>query len=403
MNITFVPEIKKTPKANGEYPLFIRITVNRVIKRISLGYTIPLRDWNSKKKEVKKSNPNFRKINDAIEDAISEYKQKQKAAKVYSAGAVRAVLKNKKVSNSFFQFANDLAETKNFNNSRGLKSEIEKFRNFVDNKDLVFEEITKNLLSKYQKHLKDVEKNKETTIGKALKKLKSIFNQAVIEDVISVQNNPMYGWKIKHGKPKSKFVLNEASLIELEGLKLEEGSLIWNIRNYYLFAYYVAGMRFSDVCNLKWENIVTDDKGDTRVDYVSVKTQYEHSTLLVKKAETILEAYKTNSTEPKAFVFPILDVSQDLNIESTFKKEISRKNALANKYLAILSKMLELNGNISFHSSRNLFAHQAIKSKDMHATSMLMGHSSEEITKKYLKEKNTEIMDSVMRTTFQKT
>jgi integrase len=65
--------------------------------------------------------------------------------------------------------------------------------------------------------------------------------------------------------------------------------------------------------------------------------------------------------------------------------------------------MLELNGNISFHSSRNLFAHQAIKSKDMHATSMLMGHSSEEITKKYLKEKNTEIMDSVMRTTFQKT
>jgi integrase len=402
MNVTFTPEIGNRPKANGKHPLFLRITANRKKQRISLGYEIPLSDWNPEKKEVRKSNPYFRKINDAIEKIVIEAKAKQKEAKVYSAGAVKAVLKNQ-TSDSFFAYADALALKKNFNTSRGLKSEIEKFRNFVGNKDLVFEEITKNLLSNYQKHLKDVEKNKETTIGKALKKLKSIFNQAVIEDVISVQNNPMYGWKIKHGKPKSKFVLNEASLIELEGLKLEDGSLIWNIRNYYLFAYYAAGMRFSDVCNLRWENIVTDDKGDKRVDYVSVKTQYEHSTLLVKKAETILEAYKTKSIEPKAFVFPILDVSQDLNVESIFKSEISRKNALANKYLAILSKMLELNGNISFHSSRNLFAHQAIKSKDMHATSMLMGHSSEEITKKYLKEKNTEIMDSVMRTTFQKT
>ena len=401
MNITFVPEIKKTPKANGEFPLFLRITANRIIKRISLGYTIPLRDWNPEKKEVRKSNPNFRKINDAIEDAISDSKLKQKAAKVYSAGAVKAVLKNKKVSNSFFQFADELAESKNFNNSRGLKSEIHKFKNFVGNKDLVFEEITKNLLTKYQKHLKEVEKNKETTIGKALKKLKSIFNQAVIDDVISIQNNPMYGWKIKHGKAKSKFVLNEISLIELEGLKLEQGSLAWNIRNYYLFAFYAAGMRFSDVCNLKWENIVIDDKGEKRIDYVSVKTQYEHSTLLVSKAEAILETYKSKLIKPDAFVFPILDANHDLKVESIFKKEISRKNALANKYLTILSKMLDLNGKISFHSSRNLFAHQAIKSKDMHATSMLMGHSSEEITKKYLKEKNTEIMDSVMRTTFQ--
>jgi hypothetical protein len=46
--------------------LFLRITANRKKQRISLGFEIPLSDWNPEKKEVRKSNPYFRKINDAI-------------------------------------------------------------------------------------------------------------------------------------------------------------------------------------------------------------------------------------------------------------------------------------------------------------------------------------------------
>jgi site-specific recombinase XerD len=390
MSITFTPEIGNKPKANGKHPLFLRITAKRKKQRISLGYEIPLSDWNPEKKEVRKSNPYYRKINDEIEAEIHKAKEKQKEAKVYSTGAIKAILKNK-VSDSFFDFAGKLAEKKNYNTARGLKSEIQKFRTFVKNSNLTFEEISKDQIEDYAKYLKETLQNNPNTVGKALSKLRSIIRQAIKEGKMPIEKNPFFHIEIKHGKT-DKVRLNQSQIEAIQALQLEVGSNIWHIRNYWLFAYYTAGMRFSDVATLKNEMVNSE-----RIIYKMEKTGQQHSVKLNSKAKTILAFYQVENQNPKAFVFPILDCKKDLTTEKGLKMEISRKNALANKYLAILSQKLELPRKISFHCSRHSFADMARKkTNDIYSISKLLNHSKISITEAYLSEFDTETTDRTM-------
>ena len=395
MSITFIPEIGNKPKANGKHPLFLRITSKGKKHRISLGYEIPFADWNPEKKEVRKSNPYFRKINDAIEDEIHNAKGKQKEAKVYSTGAIKAILTNK-VSDGFFAYASELAEKKNYNTARGLKSEIQKFKNFVNNSDLTFEEISKDQVETYARYLKETLKNKPNTIGKALSKLRSIIRQAIKDGKMPIEKNPFFHIEIKHGKT-DKVRLNQSQIEAIEGLKLETDSSVWHTRNYWLFAYYTAGMRFSDVATLKNEMIEPD-----RIIYTMEKTGQNHSIKLKQKAKAILEFYQSDNSKPETYVFPIMDSKKDLTTEKNLKMEISRKNALANKYLAILSDKLDLPRKISFHSSRHSFADIARKkTKDIYSISKLLNHSKISITEAYLAEFDTDSTDKAMDQIFE--
>jgi integrase/recombinase XerD len=393
MNVTFTPEIGNKPKANGKHPLFLRITANRKKKRISLGYEIPFSDWNPKTKEVRKSNPYFRKINEAIEKVIHEAKDRQKAEKVSSAGAIKTILKQQP-SDAFFPFADALAGKKNFNTSRGLKSDIQKFRNFVNNPDLTFEEINKDQIEAFSKYLADELGNQVNTVGKTLSRLRSIIRKSVKDGKMPMERNPFFHIEIKHQKT-DKTRLNLAQIEALESLNLEPDSLIWQIRNYWLFAFYTAGMRFSDVAMLKWNQIQSD-----RIIYIMEKTGQSHSIKLNQKTKAILEVYQ--SRKSSEYVFPILDTRKHLTTESILKMEISRKNALANKYLAILSDRLELPRKISFHSSRHSFADVARKKDvNIYAISKLLNHSKISITEAYLAEFDSDSTDKAMDQIFE--
>ena len=390
MNVTFTPEIGNRPKANGKHPLFLRITANRKKQRISLGFEIPFSDWNPEKKVVRKSNPYFKSINDAIEKAINDAKEKQKAAKVYSAGAVKAVLKNQ-ASDSFFAYADALAIKKNFNTSRGLKSDIQKFRTFVQNPEMTFEELNKDQFELFAKYLSDELGNQTNTIGKTLSRIRTIIRQAIKDKKMPAERNPFLYIEIKHQKT-DKVRLDLAQIEALESLNFEKSSLAWNIRNYWLFAFYSAGMRFSDVAMLKWKHIEKD-----RIRYVMEKTNQGHSVKLNQKNKSILEAYKPETVDPEGYVFPILDTKKQLTTESILKMEISRKNALANKYLGILSEKLELPQKISFHCSRHSFADFARKNKiGLYEISKLLNHSKQSITEAYLKDFDTDSTDKAM-------
>jgi integrase len=127
------------------------------------------------------------------------------------------------------------------------------------------------------------------------------------------------------------------------------------------------------------------------------KTNQGHSVKLNQKNKSILEAYKPETVDPEGYVFPILDTKKQLTTESILKMEISRKNALANKYLGILSEKLELPQKISFHCSRHSFADFARKNKiGLYEISKLLNHSKQSITEAYLKDFDTDSTDKAM-------
>ena len=80
--------------------------------------------------------------------------------------------------------------------------------------------------------------------------------------------------------------MNEDEIKTIEELDLPENSLTWHIKNMFLFSFYCAGIRASDLLQLKWESIVNG-----RLIYQMHKTGKVHSLKLVEKALKILEYY----------------------------------------------------------------------------------------------------------------
>ena len=391
MNVTFTPELGNRPKLNGKHPLFLRITINRKIKRISLGFEISPNEWNPKKKEVRSGHPYAKRINQAILEAILEAKEKQKETKAISVNAIKEAL-SKETSEAFFPFADNYASKRGYNTCRGLRSEIKKFKDFVQNDQLTFREITQDLIGKYKNYLEKVVENNPNTIGKALTKLRTIIRQAVKNGNLPFEKNPFLHISIKHGK-SDKVRLTADEVETFHSLNLAPGTGLFHTRNYWLFSFYTAGKRFGDIAQIRWEDLNNGYWFCGKEE----KTKKSSVTKLNKQALAIIEQYKPETETPTGYIFPILNTNRELSSEAGLKKEISRKNALANKYLKEISVLLGLRKPISCHCSRHTFADLARKkTNDIYSISRLLNHSKISVTEGYLKELDIDSLDKAM-------
>ncbi|SOD78995.1 site-specific integrase [Spirosoma fluviale] len=397
-SFTFTAELNHKPKLNGDHALFLRITADRKIKRIYTGFDIPKKDWNPIKKTVRRTYPLYKQLNERLIELKGEATTIKAEVKGATAVVVIDHMKGK-YQTSFFAFADNFIEKQAYNTSRNVRTEVNKFKEYIKNDSLVFTDITTPTLYTYHEWLIKTKGNSLNTANKGLSKLRTVIGRAIEEGLLKRQDNPFLGFKMKEAKPE-RIRLTEEELQAFIGVDLPEDSLIWHTRNYWLFAYYTAGVRFSDVSCLKWENIVNG-----RLSYVMRKTQHviqqEHTIQIPKQAEAILCHYRKPDTKPKDYLFPILSGKRDYTTEAELLKEISRKNALINKYLKTICLKAGIPKDLSFHSARHTFADLGRrKIKDVYAISKLLRHSKINITENYLKDFDTEVTDQALDTLF---
>lgn len=215
------------------------------------------------------------------------------------------------------------------------------------------------------------------------------------EGLMKRQDNPFLGFKMTEAKLE-RIRLTETELQAFVAVDLPDGSLVWHTRNYWLFAFYCAGIRFSDVACLRWQNI-----NGGRLSYGMRKTQHiilqNHSIQLPAQAEAILCHYAKPDAKPDDYIFPIVSSGRDYSSPADLLKEISRKNALINKYLKLVCRRAGIAKAVSFHSARHTFADLGRrKIKDVYAISKLLRHSKINITEKYLADFDSEITDQAL-------
>jgi len=87
----------------------------------------------------------------------------------------------------------------------------------------------------------------------------------------------------------------------------------------------------------------------------STNTQ-THSIPLFPQAEEILSSYRSKEAKPEGYVFQILNPKRVYDTDTDLLKEISRKNALINKYLKQVCFKANITKDVSFHSARHTFA-----------------------------------------------
>ncbi|POY34691.1 hypothetical protein C3K47_18820 [Solitalea longa] len=376
-----------------EAPLYIRFIHCRKATYLSTGIYLKESEWDEKNRRVKKNHPNSTRLNNVISNKIAEVESKmldlELQQTINNPRKIKSSLKGE-TDLKFFQYAAEYIK-----NGKGkykiatikkLETTLEKIKEFVDNKNISFEEINTGWLKRFEAHLKKEYGNSVNTIHGNLKYIRKLFNEAIRDDMLPPEKNPFIKFQIRRAATTKEF-LSEKELASLENLVLPLNSYLNHYRNMYLFSVYTGGLRISDILKLKWSNFDGE--------HVVVQTQKTGSVVSIKlpgKSKEILGQYKLNSSNPDSFIFPFLKNETDYTNPETLFKAISSNTSKTNSYLKVLAEKADIEKKLHFHTARHTFATLALK-KGMRIeyVSKLMGHSDITTTQIYAKIMNEEL------------
>ncbi|APS40733.1 tyrosine-type recombinase/integrase [Salegentibacter sp. T436] len=387
-------------KKNGTIPLALRISENYKTNYHFLGLSILEKDWDETSKKVKKTHPNHKKLNYFLNKKITE------AQDLYfhseddlTPRQIKNKLKGPGGSQSFFAVAAERVKQKYDKGTFSVaKSELsilynlEEFLNlktnqkkevviksikerrrirvsktrkgeysfedaityFKRNTRLEFREMNESFLNKYKAFCSTYLGQKTRTVTNQLIFIRTLFNVAIKDGIVSQKYYPFGGEKekIRIGSG-NKIGLTAEEVTKIENLAVESHSSIWHTRNVWLVSFYFAGIRISDVVALKW----TDIK-DGRLYYVMNKNEKPLSFKVPDKANSIFNLYLMDKKENNGYIFPFLKDADQQDPKSVFLKMRNATKVL-NKFLKRIADECEIDKNLSNHIARHTFGNIA--------------------------------------------
>lgn len=394
MKTTLKPHLlKRRKRQNGLYPVYVRITQNRAYSLYSTEIYIDKKQWNEKGNEVKrnwiKDHPSAdaynHKIYRIIADIWNIIDENDGISRKEIVKRLSADTDAVKVYDYALQYADKLNSDGKYHPYKQTRVSAAKFKEYAGH--ISFDEVTVHVLNDFQKWLaKDkrqedgsiLKGNHPNTILTNMVKLKAVFKQAYKDSLI--QENPFDDSKYEQTKAirTKKKALSIEQIEAIESLNLKVDTQLWHVRNYFMFSFWNAGIRFTDMALLRWDHI-----GDGRLTYTMGKTGKVKDILLTKPAKEILNLYENDNNAGSNFIFPILP-DRDMTLTG-YKKKASSQNAIVNECLKQIQEMAGIDTNISFHISRHSFARWAkAKGLSMDFIGKALAHSKRTTTEQYL-------------------
>jgi len=303
-------EVKNT----NEYTLLLRITVNRKHARVKLNYAINKKHFNPSPKEykyIRSSHSKHKVINNHIDLKIQEAKDAMAYLEskhlTVTADSIKEQMLSPK-SPSFMEYAKKrasiLKDNNHFGNYKKYNTLIKKLADYKNNEDILFSDITVTFLAALEAHLVTLG-NGVNTINGNFRTIRAIYYSAIEKGIIDQSKNPFFTFKLKlSNSNKERLTLDEIS--KIEKLELNPDSLIFHASNAFLFSFYNAGIRVSDLIMLKWSNIQNG-----RLIYKMFKTNSVISLILKNRPLAILDLYRTDDIKEDDYVFPFFKNNVD--------------------------------------------------------------------------------------------
>lgn len=449
---TYNFELNSKPSKKGLFSVLFRITENKKHRRIRTGIELASpKLWNPIKQEVRKTEPNFKVMNDTLRQIREEALKAEEALvrrdeKATSQNVMATMRAGRRVF-SFFVFAQGYAqrtlEAGEYRTYTKYITFLNKLKYFVNGvkpadvkniplkgerldeylskmkADLLFEEINLSFLNRFKAYLKKLPNARkpeltlhQNSISKLFDNFKSIYHKGIVElrdEGLCISVNPFDDFECET-IDTNKEKLTSEEIEALKRLDLQNGSLLRLARNCFLFSFYCAGMRAGDLIQLRETNIVSED-GAWRVQYRMDKTSLMKNILLLPEALEIVEEYVDLEHRSEDYLFPLLDNEAPFakacswedkeqlpfEVRRMLLQHVNSKNSLLNKYLNKLAKMAGIQKKVSMHIARHSFANIARqKNANVFDISKSLGHSSLNITQKYLSKFDTVSQDATM-------
>lgn len=166
------------------------------------------------------------------------------------------------------------------------QSTLNRISQFADIDNLKFEDITFSWLKEFDAFLKE---NAPSTNARSIhfKNIRTVYNDAVNEDIISLTNYPFRKFKIKYEKTKPR-TLTEIELAAIRDTKWisKKTDNLQCAADVFMLSFYLMGINIVDLMHLKR----IEKTG--RIEYIRSKTNKHYSVKVPKEALKIIEKYK---------------------------------------------------------------------------------------------------------------
>lgn len=407
--ISIIPWASKKAK-DGTVPLYLVIHHGGKRCTIALDYRTKLKDWNPSQKELRKTHKRHEKLNPKLRSILSDAKDILFEAKIAgedisAASLKRAIIRGSAKTKTDFliDFENRIQELRD----RGKHGSVDayspvlaKLRGYVKqslNKNVLPHiELTVSFLRGFETHLIQTHGNGVNTVSKNLGYIRSVLYIAIKEGRFSQDKNPFFNMSLKSRRAeKAKLTIEE--IWTLEDAELPPG-IQTDARNYFVFAFYAAGMRVSDVIFLKGGDIEAIN-GQFRLSYTMIKTgQVAYPMVLNSAAQRILRQYGWPATKPDEFIFPAMPAGMVADSKEGFntRKKIT---AVLNKTLKTVGKKAGIETPITTHMARHSWTYHLDRNNiPVQRISDTLSHGDLKTTQAYVKKVRTaEVDDQLTR------
>lgn len=399
-------QLKRKKRKNGEIPIYIRITEDRKSRYKSTGISVLPKDWNERNQEIRKSHPRASVLNTQLDELLLQIEQEKlnlKHDKKLDADTLKSSIQETNYMDLLSyadSYIEKLKADQRYWERKHFKVVKGNLEDFLDGESITIDKIDAEFLDGFQRYLlteagrkEDSKGNSPNTVRKKLQRLRGMIKTALNNK--DLKHDPFINFQpVEKQKTNNKTKLTLDQIKEIKKLDLKQGSDLWHVRNYFLYSFYNAGIRFGDLCILKWKNLV-----DGRLVYTMQKTGQQKSIYQDQPMLEILDLYRTEDASPDDYIFPILEKNYSDPFE--LRRAIGSKNALVNEALKKIQKKAKIEASISFHVSRHSFAHYALKKGiDLYSISKALGHSDLKITEEYLKKFDEEKLDKDLKGIF---
>jgi site-specific recombinase XerD len=249
------------------------------------------------------------------------------------------------------------------------------FSRFRNGQDVKIDKIEGELIVKYQAYLKNTVITMNS-ISCYMRALRAIYNQAVNKG-LAIQKNPFR--EVYTGIDKTaKRAVNKDVVFRLKKLNLSKQKSLELARDIFMFSFYMRGMSFVDMANLRKNNLKNG-----YITYTRSKTKQSLTVKVEKCMEEIISRHGKQTVDD--YLLPIY-TAQNRDHTSHLRTY--------NKRLRQISKLLELDKPLSSYVARHSWATLALhKGISVKVISECMGHENENTTRIYLASLDQTIID----------
>lgn len=213
----------------------------------------------------------------------------------------------------------------------------------------------------------------ERTIVNYLIVIRTIFNQAIDAELVDRKYYPYGKGKIIIKTPETiKVGLTAEEVKRLEDAELPSGTFEDHCRNLWLFSFYFAGMRISDVYRIKWSDIQNG-----RLHYAMAKNNKVGSLKIPEKALVLINQYKEQKRSKHDFIFPDLKDVEDVNDNFLLQRRIINITSRADKTLRkIVAPAANIDKKLTMHIARHTLGNLSGDKIPLQMLQKLYRHSS---------------------------